>query len=153
MEPAAPHVIELVTNVDDATGEVVGDAMERLMGAGALDAWGTAIVMKKGRPGVMLSVLCEAGDRDRLTAMLMELTGSFGVRVRGWDRVVLERRHETVATAYGPVRMKVGAMGGEDVVAKAEYEDVSAAAREAGVPVREVMGAASAAWRARGGGS
>ncbi len=146
MDNAATHVYELAANLDDVSGEVVGDALGRLLAAGALDVWATPITMKKNRPGLMLSVLCRDGDRDRLARMMVELTGTFGVRHRPWDRLVLDRRHVTVQTAYGPIRVKVGALGGRDVTSKVEHDDAAAAAREAGVALRVVVDAAVAAY-------
>lgn len=152
MSQAAPtQVVELAVNLDDATPQLVGEAQRVLMEQGALDVWTTAIGMKKGRPGVCLSLLCGQGDADRLSRRVLELTGSFGVRRRGWDRLVLDRRHETIATPIGPVRVKVGVLDGEVLVAKPEYEDVRALAESAGVTFRAAQrtaGAAAAQWLA-----
>lgn len=139
--------MEIAANLDDATGEVVGDALKRLLDAGALDAWATPIVMKKGRPGVTVQVLAAADDADVLTELLLEVTGSFGARFRDWGRVVLERRFETVNTEAGQVRVKVGSRLGRDITAKVEFDDASIAARQHGIPVREVIAQALAAWR------
>lgn len=146
MDTAATHVFELAANLDDVSGELVGDAIDRLLGAGALDAWATPITMKKNRPALTLSVLCREEDRGRLAEMVIELTGTFGVRFRSWDRLVLDRRHATVQTAYGPIRVKVGSLDGRDVVSKVEHDDAAAAAREAGVALRAVVDAAVAAY-------
>ena len=148
--PTPTDVTEIVVNLDDVTGELIGDAQRELLLAGALDVWVTAIQMKKNRPGVVLSLLCEASKRDALAGLVMELTGSFGVRYRAWDRVVLERRHVTVETAYGKVRVKVGELDGRVVVARPEFEDVKHLAQESGAVTRDVMDAAMAAahaWR------
>ncbi len=148
---SATHVIELAVNLDDVSPQIIGDAQQRLLDAGALDVWTTAIGMKKQRPGVMLSVLCEPAKQEELTRLILKLTGSFGVRFREWDRTVLDRRHETVQTAYGQVRIKVGSINGNVLVARPEFEDVKRLANEAGVPVRQVMEAAEAAARAMDG--
>ncbi len=148
--PTPTAVTEIVVNQDDVTGELIGDAQRELLAAGALDVWATAIQMKKGRPGVMLSLLCEADRRDAFTMLLIELTGSFGVRFREWGRLVLDRRHVTVETSYGKVRVKVGQLDGKIIVAQPENEDVKHLAQEAGATTREVMDAARAAaytWR------
>lgn len=148
--PSPAEVTEIVVNLDDVTGEVLGDAQRTLMQAGALDVWTSAIQMKKGRPGVMLSLLCENTKRDELARLMIELTGSFGVRFRDWGRVVLDRRHVTVDTRYGRLRVKVGELGGKIVAASPEFEDVKKMAHEAGASVREVMDAAQSAahiWR------
>ena len=148
--PSPTSVTEIVVNLDDVTGELIGDAQQELMAAGALDVWTTAIQMKKGRPGVMLSILCEAGRKDELARRVIELTGSFGVRFREWGRLVLDRRHVTVDTTFGKVRIKVGSLDGKIVVAQPEFEDVKQLAQEAGATTREVMDAARSAahiWR------
>lgn len=139
------RVCELAVNLDDVTAQVIGDAATRLMSEGALDVWTTAIGMKKQRPGVMLSVLCSPGDRDRLARRVLELTGSFGARFREWDRIVLEREHVEVDSAIGGLRVKVGSMDGRVVVARPEFEDVKALADRAGVSVRRAMDEANAA--------
>ena len=149
MHETPTQVVELVANLDDATGERLGGAIEALIAAGALDAWATPIVMKKGRPAVMLSVLCPDDRRDAMVAALFEQTGTFGVRYRRWDRAVLDRRHVAVMTEFGDVRIKVGARGGRDVTAKAEYDDAAAVAAAHGVPVGRVIDAAMAAYHGR----
>lgn len=150
------RVVELATNVDDASGEVVGRACESLLSAGALDVWTTAVTMKRGRPGVVVSVLVAEAERGRFTALLLEATGSFGVRARAWDRVVLERSFVEAETRFGAVRLKVGRLSGRVVSVKPEFEDVERLAASAGVPVPEAMGAAASAadiWRLTDGGA
>ncbi|MEL7087087.1 MAG: nickel insertion protein [Planctomycetota bacterium] len=142
------RVVELVVNLDDTTGEVIGDATATLLNEGALDVWTTPIQMKKQRPGVMLSVLCPAEPPEVAQAMarrVLELTGSFGVRFRDWNRLVLDRQHVTVKTSYGEVAVKVGRLDGRVVVAQPEFDAARALARAADVPVRAVMDAARAA--------
>ncbi len=145
MDAAADKVIEISANLDDATGEVLGEALARLIDEGALDAWTLAIGMKRNRPGTMISLLCRAEDRDRLARRLMELTGTFGLRYRPWDRLVLERRHETVETAFGSIRIKVGSIDGRIITAKPEFADAEQLAGRQGVPVRRVIDAARSA--------
>jgi len=147
MDETPQRVIELSTNLDDATGEIVGHAIDALLADGALDAWATPMVMKKGRPGVTLSLLGREEDADRLARRVIDLTGTFGVRRRAWERVVVERRAERVETEYGPIAVKVGELDGRVVVCKAEFDAVVAAAERHGAPVREVLAAAQAAAR------
>ncbi len=104
-----------------------------------LDVWTAPIQMKKNRPGVMLSLLCEEGEADRLARRVIELTGTFGLRFRAWDRLVLQRRHETVQTPYGPIRFKVGLLDGKVAVRKPEFEDVREAAKKHGLSPRELL--------------
>jgi len=152
--PATPQrVVELVVNLDDATGEVIGDATQTLLAEGALDVWTTPITMKKQRPGVMLSVLAPADPPEVAQATakrILELTGSFGVRWREWDRVVLDRQHVTVSTPFGDVPIKVGRLDGKNITAQPEFDAARALAQTAGVTVRQVMDAAHASaqrWR------
>ncbi len=145
MDQASPaQVCEIAVNLDDVSGEVIGHAVGALLAAGALDVWTTPITMKKQRPGVCLSLLCPPQDRDRFARQLIELTGSFGVRYRGWDRLVLERHHETVETSHGPVRIKLGSLEGQIVTAKPEFEDAVTLAQRHGVSVRSVLDEAQA---------
>ncbi len=145
VQPAATAVTEIAVNLDDVTGEVVGDAVRTLLQAGALDVWTMPIQMKKQRPGVMLALLCDTDRRDEFARMVISLTGSFGVRFREWGRLVLDRRHVAMDTRYGKVRIKVGELDGRLLVARPEFDDVKRLAQEAGVPVRDVMDAAQAA--------
>jgi uncharacterized protein (TIGR00299 family) protein len=142
-------VVELATNIDDCSGEVLGAAIEALLAAGALDAWATAAVMKKSRPAWVLSVLCSPADAAAMEDILFAQTTTFGVRRSTWTRAKLLRRHETVQTPYGAVRVKLGRRGDRDVTASPEFDDCLAAAKAHGVPVREVLAAALEAWRQR----
>lgn len=139
------RVVELVVNLDDTSGERVGLACSTLLDAGALDVWTTPITMKQGRPGVMLSLLAAEDDQERLSVMLLETTGSFGVRSRVWDRLVLERAWEDVQTRYGTLRLKVGRLDGRVVSVKPEFSEVVALAQRAGVTVAQVQDAAAGA--------
>jgi len=123
--------------------------MERCLEAGALDVWFTPIQMKKNRPAVLLSVLAEPEDAARIADAIFENTTTLGIRRSTMSRVCLPRRHETVETPYGPVRLKVAALpsGGETV--SPEYEDCVEAARREGVPLRAVYAAARQAYGAK----
>lgn len=150
-EPAevgtADSVVELSANLDDCTGEIIGATIEKLLAAGALDAWAAPIVMKKSRPAWMLSVLCRPRDADEAEQILFRETTTFGVRRRACSRGKLERSHETVETPYGPVRIKVGRRAGTVACASPEFEDCAAAAEAHDVSIRRVMEAAADAWR------
>ena len=135
------NVVLLETNLDNATGEQLGFAMERLFEAGALDVWHTPIQMKKNRPGILLSALGPAALEGRLAEVFLRDTPTLGVRVRPVGRYVADRDIVTVETEYGPMRVKRKWLGGEVVSAAAEYEDVAAAAREKGVGWSEVIAA------------
>lgn len=144
-------VVVLEANLDDTTGEEVGHALAKLLAAGALDAFATPVTMKKGRPGVMVTVLAEPGNVAHCEAILFGETTTFGIRRHTCERRKLARRFESVATPHGEVRMKIGETGGRVIVASPEYDDCAAAAARSGVALREVMQAARAAWQSRTG--
>jgi uncharacterized protein (TIGR00299 family) protein len=142
----ADVVWEVGANLDNASGELVGYAIDALFRAGALDAWASPIQMKKSRPGVLLSALCPPEALATVEAVFFRETPTFGVRRRLAERSTLERRHVRVRTPFGSVRVKVGRRGGADVTASPEYEDCRAAAERRGVPLREVLRSALAAF-------
>jgi uncharacterized protein (TIGR00299 family) protein len=139
------HVV-LETNVDDATGELAAAAIEAVLAAGALDVWATPITMKKGRPALTLSAIATAAMADSIAHAMLRETTSVGLRRYAVDRVERPRRFVEVATAYGPIPVKVseGAYGPPQV--KPEFDACAAAAKAHGVPVREVLRAALAAY-------
>lgn len=135
-QPGA-EVLELRCNLDDMTGEALGFAQERLLEAGALDVFTTAIGMKKCRPGILLTVLCRESDREKLVQCLFRHTTTLGIRETLCQRHTLTRRTEQVQTPWGPVRRKVST--GEGIHReKYEYEDLARLAKEHGVSLQEV---------------
>ena len=140
------QIVMLETNLDDASPEMIGYCTERLFNEGALDVYAVPIQMKKGRPGVVLTVLCGVTKASAMERVLFVETTTFGVRRRTVERTKLRRRLETVTTRFGDIRMKIGEREGV-VTASPEYEDCKAAAVKHGVALREVIAAANAAWR------
>lgn len=138
-------VTRLETNLDDLSPELTGAVMARLLAAGALDVWFTPIQMKKNRPGVMLSVLCEEVAASALADLIFGETSAFGLRTERIVRLKLARRFETVATQYGEVTVKLGLKGDHVVQRAPEFESCRALAEKAGVPLRAVYAAAMAA--------
>ncbi len=136
----------LEANVDDAPGEFLGAAAERLLAAGALDAWLEPILMKRGRAAYKVCALATSGDRERLARLLMRETGTLGVRYRAVERTVAERRRVEVELPYGRCGVKVGSLDGEDYVAAPEYNDAARLAKEAGLPLPRVYSDARAAY-------
>lgn len=134
------YLLELQCNLDDMTGEELGFAMERLFDAGALDVWTTAIGMKKSRPGVMLSVLCRATQRDALLRCLFQHTTTLGVREFLCPRHALKRDSRIAQTPWGEVTVK-RAEGWGVRREKPEYEDLARLARENGTSLREIRDA------------
>ncbi|AGC48571.1 hypothetical protein MYSTI_07299 [Myxococcus stipitatus DSM 14675] len=129
-------------NLDDATPQLLGHLVERMLGVGALDAWVAPVVMKKSRPGHLLSVLTEAGLRDAVVDTLLRESTSLGVRYHRVERQALERDWVEVATPWGKVRVKRGLLNGAVLNAHPEFEDCRRIAEEAKVPVKQVMAAA-----------
>jgi pyridinium-3,5-bisthiocarboxylic acid mononucleotide nickel chelatase len=135
--------VVLETNVDDLAPEIAAYALERLLDAGAQDAWLTPIVMKKGRAALTVSVLCGHDREDELREVLFRETGTLGIRSTTVHKRSLPREHVTVATAHGSVRVKVGSLADTPTSVAPEFDDCARVAREAGVPLREIYEQAS----------
>jgi uncharacterized protein (TIGR00299 family) protein len=141
--PAGQPLLLVEANVDDATGEELADAVAALLAAGASDAWTTPVVMKKGRPGHVVSVLAELERSAVLRSTLLRHTGSLGARSHLVDRYALERTVTEVDLDGTAVRIKVAAGR-----VKVEHDDAALLARRQGVPVREVIQRALDAYAA-----
>ncbi len=139
---AGQPLIVLETNLDDVTGEQLGHALASALDAGALDAWITAVTMKKGRPGHVLHVLADAGEVGALRAQIERVTGTMGVRATAVQRWPASRELGQVTVDGMTVRMKV-----TQGRAKAEFDDVAAVARKTGGTLHEVASRAEEAWR------
>lgn len=139
--PAAPseEIAILEANVDDMNPQVFGYMMERALEAGALDVFGTAVQMKKNRPGTLLTVLCRPEDSRALTQLIFSETTTLGVRMRQEARATLARRHVTVPTKWGEVRMKLANFNGGISNYAPEYEDCRRIAAQHHVPLKMVM--------------
>ena len=146
----APEVAVVECEVDDLAGEGFGYLMERLFAAGALDVYFTPLVMKKSRPGTLVSMLCRRPQLEELAGILLLESGSLGCRYHLAARIEAERDSVDVETAFGRVRIKRGRLGGRIVAAAPEYEDCRRLALAAGVPWRDVYRAALAALAATG---
>lgn len=131
-------IIELSCNIDDMTGEELAFAAEELMRGGALDVYTTAITMKKGRPAVMLSCLCDDDNKDKLLKLIFKHTSTLGVRENKMNRYRLHREQETLSTQYGDIRIKK-AYGYGTKREKAEYEDLAEIARRNGTGLRDIV--------------
>lgn len=140
-------VVVLEAQVDDSTPQALAYACERLLAGGALDAWIVPIVMKKGRPGHLVGVLAPPGAAAALEALLLEQTSTFGVRQYFAQRGKLARCHETVETAFGAIRVKIGRRGAAVLHAWPEYDDCAAAAERHGAALPAVQQAALRAWQ------
>lgn len=152
--PHGDRVVQLETNVDDVTGEVLGRLIELLMDAGALDVSVLPALMKKGRSGNVIRAIARHEEMDKLARIMIRETGSLGVRVfPSLHRFVAEREEAKASVEFSgrsyQVRIKVSRMDKELVNAKPEYEDCKRIADETGLPLRLVIKRAEeAAWRA-----
>jgi len=133
------EAIVMETNLDDVNPQVFGYLTAHLLEAGAIDVYVTPVVMKKGRPGHLLTVLVRPEDMERVGRLVFRETGTLGYRYRRVGRRKIGREIREVATAHGPVRVKTGIMDGEVVRSAPEYEDCLRIARASGQPLKDVM--------------
>ena len=139
-EPA-DRFCQLQCSIDDMSGEMLAEAMDILIEQGAGDVYLTPVVMKKNRPGIIVSVICEAADRMKFTELVFRHTTTLGVKVFPLEKAILEQRFDTVATPFGSVRVKQAFMGGKVLRSKPEFEDCKALARRHGIPLAEIYAA------------
>jgi uncharacterized protein (TIGR00299 family) protein len=143
--PGSDTVVVLETTIDDLSPQVYEHVLERLLGAGARDAFLVPVMMKKTRPGTMLRVLADPADRERLAAIVFAETSTIGIRWTTWHRLVLPREERTVGTPWGSVRVKIArAPDGTPNVAP-EFEDCRRLAAAHGIALKTVHQAAIAA--------
>ena len=131
--PHGQPVVVLEANVDDVTGEILGATLAALLSAGAFDAWVTPVTGKKGRPAHVVSALCDVSAVGQLRQVLVDETGTLGVRAQTWQRWPSERQFYEVEVGGYPVKVKRGPRR-----IKAEHDDAARVARLIGLPVREV---------------
>lgn len=139
VEAITVSVIE--ANIDDASPQVLGYAMDRLFEEGALDVTLQPLLMKKNRQGALLRLVARPEDREHLAQLVLAETTTLGLRFYTAERRVLEREHVSVETRFGVVRMKTSPNG-----CAPEYEDCRRLAHEQKVPLKEILAAATAAW-------
>ncbi|MEX2221775.1 MAG: nickel pincer cofactor biosynthesis protein LarC [Candidatus Rokuibacteriota bacterium] len=137
--PPAETIVQVETTVDDMSPQLYEPLLERLLEAGALDAWLTPVIMKRSRPGVVLTALCEPARVADLSRLLFEESSTIGVRWTAYQRSRLEREMVRLHTAYGPVTFKVSRLEGRVVTVTPEFEEVRRIARDKSLPVREVL--------------
>ena len=130
-------VTELVCSIDDMTPEGLAYASARLMELGALDVTVVPALMKKGRPGHLMTVLAAPGQEEKLAAAVLRETTTNGLRLRPCSRIILQPSVETEKTPFGPVRIKRSSGYGAEHC-KPEYDDVAAIARREELPFEQV---------------
>ncbi|MGQ9455560.1 MAG: nickel pincer cofactor biosynthesis protein LarC [Armatimonadota bacterium] len=136
----------LETNIDDMSPQLYDMLFERLFNEGALDVFLTPIQMKKTRPAVLVSIMCEPQLVDHLSNVLFEETSTLGVRIDYKQRVCLPREFVTVNTRFGPIRVKVARKNGQLVNVQPEYDECRIVAEAHGVPVKLVQSTAIASF-------
>jgi pyridinium-3,5-bisthiocarboxylic acid mononucleotide nickel chelatase len=139
-------VAVLETALDDISPQILAHVTERALTLGALDVMSTAVQMKKGRLGTLLTILADDAQIPALEELLLRETSTLGVRIHHERRSCLDRTHTTVTTPYGDVRIKVGSRNNETYNAAPEFEDCRTAAAKHNVPVKQVQQAAIAAY-------
>jgi hypothetical protein len=112
---------------------------QKLLSAGALDAFGIPVQMKKGRPGIVFTVLASPEQSEAMARILLTETTTLGVRMRQEQRRILDREHVTVESPWGPIRVKLGRLQGEVVNCAPEFEDCRRIAESTGVPLKSIL--------------
>ena len=140
----------LEANLDDMNPQIYGYFLEKALAAGALDVFATPVQMKKNRPGMLITVLCQAADEGKFQEMLFAETTTLGVRSTLAQRRILPREWVKVSTRFGEVRMKVARVNGQVRQASPEFEDCRKLAEEKNVPLQQVLEEAMREWKARG---
>jgi uncharacterized protein (TIGR00299 family) protein len=135
--------------IDDLSPQIVAHTTQLALEHGALDAMTTPVMMKKGRVGTLITILCRPADAPRFEELLFRETSTLGVRSRTEQRRTLDRTHATVVTPYGEVRIKTAVLDGNVTHAQPEYEDCHTRALEHRVPLKQVIDAALQAWNER----
>ena len=125
-------------NIDDMNPEMYEGVVERLFEKGALDVYLTPIMMKKSRPAVTISIICDADHRRGIEEVLWLQTTTFGLRVNKIEKLILRREVTTVTTKYGVVSVKYAYLRGERIKWKLEYEDAKRLAKEKGVSIKAI---------------
>jgi uncharacterized protein (TIGR00299 family) protein len=135
---ATERIVELQTNIDDLSPEILGAVQDRLFRAGALDVFFTPIQMKKSRPATMLSVLCQPSAFEKMQDIIFAETSTFGIRYQEMKRKTLEREVVEVKTAVGLIQIKIGRHAGQILQVAPEFESCQAAAQQSRQPLKRV---------------
>jgi len=142
----ATTVTILETAIDDLSPQILAHVTESALQQGALDVMSTAVQMKKGRLGTLITILTDEAHAPALERLLLRETSTLGVRIHQERRSCLDRTHTTVTTPYGEIRIKIGSRNNEVLNAAPEFEDCRTAAAKHNVPVKQVIQSATAAY-------
>ena len=146
-EAGAETIMQVETTIDDMSPQLYEPLMERLFEAGAVDVFLTPVVMKRSRPGTVLTALCPRDRLERVARMLFEESSTIGLRWTEWQRATLPREVVSLPTSYGAIQFKVSRLDGRVVTVTPEFADVARIARDKALPVREVLDQARAEGR------
>jgi hypothetical protein len=139
VEDSRDTVAVIEANIDDMNPQLFSYVQQKLLDAGALDAFAVPVQMKKGRPGLMFTVLAQPAQAELLSRILLTETTTLGVRMRVEQRQILGREHVTVESQWGPIRVKLGLLQGAVVNCAPEFEDCRTIAETTGVPLKAVL--------------
>jgi uncharacterized protein (DUF111 family) len=126
------------TNIDDMNPEIFSYLFEALFENKALDVYLTNIIMKKSRPGFLLTVLCKPDDTQMLAEIILKETTTFGFRVNQSHRIKLDSEFKMVKTKLGNIKVRVGKLDGKIITMKPEYEDCRKIALKNKIPLKTV---------------
>jgi len=143
---SAERIVELQTNIDDLSPEILGAVQDRLFQAGALDVFFTPIQMKKSRPATMLSVLCQPSAIEEIQEIIFAETSTFGIRYQEMNRKTLDRELVEVKTSAGQIQIKIGRHAGKILQVAPEFESCNAAAQTSRQPLKRVYELATEAF-------
>lgn len=136
----ADRIWVIETNIDDSSSELLGDDFQDgLLSAGAVDFYFTQAQMKKGRPGLLLSVLSNQKNRDSVCDYILENTSSIGLRFHQTDRRILQRRNIVLETAFGTVQAKQSTLPSGKTKTKIEYESLRQLSQKHGISISELQ--------------
>lgn len=138
-ESRGQKVAVIETTIDDMNPQIYEYAMEKLFKAGALDVYLTQLIMKKGRPGIKLTVLCNSKEKEKMVEIIFEETTTIGLRFYEADRQTLEREIKEINTALGKVKVKISKLGSRIIKTTPEYEDCKKLAKKLNMSLIEVM--------------
>ncbi|HEX4201545.1 MAG TPA: nickel pincer cofactor biosynthesis protein LarC [Chthoniobacterales bacterium] len=140
------RLTEVQATIDDMSPELLGAAIEKIREAGAVEAFFSAVQMKKSRPGTLITALCRPEKLAEIQEIILRHTSTFGVRYREVERLALDRKFVSVTTQYGPISIKLGLLKEEVIQVAPEFEECRQAAEKAGMPIKAVYDAALQAY-------
>jgi pyridinium-3,5-bisthiocarboxylic acid mononucleotide nickel chelatase len=143
----AETIVQMETTIDDMSPQLYEPLIERLFEAGAVDVFLTPVIMKRSRPGTVLTALTPRARVDDLARVLFEESSTIGLRWTEWQRTTLAREFVTLTTTYGAIAFKVSRLEGRVVTVTPEFADIARIARDKALPVREVLDQARAEGR------